>query len=500
MSHSVAIIGSGLGGLTSGIFLAQKGIDVTIYERQAVIGGYSVQFSRKGFIFDPALHAVPAGSEGQYFYKLIEEMGLGSEVSFIKFQDGPRVRFGKMSFSLPNEPDTLYEYLKKCFPSEKKNLTRFRAYINFYSKIYSHVIMEKATLLQSLPPFILHLPVFLYQGSESAEHFLKSFFQDPVLIALLYQYTIFVGIPMSDMPAVNFILMASLLINTGMYSIRGGGGGLSTALANKFKSLGGKFSTNTDICSITFNHKQPFRIIDKQKNEFTADGIIANTNLPELVSMFPDHILPGAYKNVVRKLKSSISVAQLHIGLDCPVHELGIDRHITFCFPTSNIDSCIKYQSEELFPEGFSITAPGITDPDLTSNYQNVLSIVGGVSGQRWMDLKDHDYSSAKERCKQHILDRLENIIPGISNHVVVSDLATPKTFYRYTGNPCGCLMGFNCTCGTHRNLLRAGNFPIQRIILAGAWSGKLGGFMQSMNSGKTAAEKMLKVLSRKGQ
>ena len=47
MKH-VIIIGSGLGGLTTGVFLAKNGYKVTILEKEPTIGGCLQCFTRKG--------------------------------------------------------------------------------------------------------------------------------------------------------------------------------------------------------------------------------------------------------------------------------------------------------------------------------------------------------------------------------------------------------------------------------------------------------------------
>jgi len=53
--YDVAIIGSGVGGLTCGALLAQQRKRVIILEKHISAGGYAASFKRKGFIFDAAI-------------------------------------------------------------------------------------------------------------------------------------------------------------------------------------------------------------------------------------------------------------------------------------------------------------------------------------------------------------------------------------------------------------------------------------------------------------
>ena len=54
----VIIIGSGLGGLSSGVILAKNGYDVTILEKGAQIGGCLQCFTRHGAKFETGMHFI----------------------------------------------------------------------------------------------------------------------------------------------------------------------------------------------------------------------------------------------------------------------------------------------------------------------------------------------------------------------------------------------------------------------------------------------------------
>jgi len=495
VAKKIAIMGSGLGGLTSAAVLARRGFNVTMFERQSVPGGYAIQFKRSGFIFDPSLHSIPAGGDNDIFYSLINDIGIGDRIKFLRFSDGPEVILGKNRYQLPNVPEQIYEYLKCTFPEEKKSLVNFFRDLDNYAKVYGGILTEKKPLYKSLPPFLMKLPVFLYQSYESSDHFLKRYFKNPQLRLLLFQYAIFMGIPMDNFPAVNFIIMVSLLLSKGMYTIKGGGAHLTEELCDAFVRSGGIVKTNTEIRHIEMHRGKASGVIDSNGNFYPADAVVANTNLPELTNLVPIEVLPAAYKKAMSGLKPSVSVVQLHLGLDCHVRDVGISRHIHFCFPGENASDCIKTQQESLIPQGFSVTAPGITDPLTYQNNTRILSVAGAVSGELWMSLDDKIYREKKEVCKREMLSKLYDVFPALQGHVIVTDCATPRTFSRYTGNPCGALMGFSCTCGTHRRLLDVSRFPVKNIIPAGAWTDKLGGYMQSVRSGFDAALKVSKLL-----
>lgn len=54
--YDVAVIGAGNGGLTAATTLARKGLNVAIFEKHNVSGGYATSFRRGRFEFDASLH------------------------------------------------------------------------------------------------------------------------------------------------------------------------------------------------------------------------------------------------------------------------------------------------------------------------------------------------------------------------------------------------------------------------------------------------------------
>ena len=63
MHFDVVVVGAGLGGLTSALYLANKGKRVAVVEKHHIPGGYATNFKRKGkngkvYEFDVSLHGI----------------------------------------------------------------------------------------------------------------------------------------------------------------------------------------------------------------------------------------------------------------------------------------------------------------------------------------------------------------------------------------------------------------------------------------------------------
>ncbi|MGB9521580.1 MAG: FAD-dependent oxidoreductase, partial [Anaerolineales bacterium] len=56
--HTVIVVGGGIAGLTAAAYVAKKGADVLLIEKNATCGGLINTFSRDGFVFDGGVRAL----------------------------------------------------------------------------------------------------------------------------------------------------------------------------------------------------------------------------------------------------------------------------------------------------------------------------------------------------------------------------------------------------------------------------------------------------------
>jgi len=162
-------------------------------------------------------------------------------------------------------------------------------------------------------------------------------------------------------------------------------------------------------------------------------------------------------------------------------------------FPDANLDDWLKKQREGRTLDGFSITAYANSAPEARENH--VVSIVGGSCARAWSELDEQDYPRVKQEVAQDVLAKVGRLFPGLSEHVQTTDVATPRSLQRRTGNPSGAIMGFDSACGMLRRIMSVSRLPVAGLYLAGAWTDRLGGFMQSMEAGVRASRKLLRDL-----
>jgi len=492
----VVVIGGGLGGLSAAVALAQKKIAVTLVEAQPHVGGYAVSFSRQGWTFDPALHVTAAGGAGQEFRRLVDGLGLAQTVRFLPLQDGFRVRLGDFDFPLPNDYEGIFERLAGAFPDERQGLERFRRDLEAHVSAYAPLFDADVSKWRSVPAFLPRLPAFLKHSATSTRAYLAQYVRTPRLAALLYQCSVFMGIPAEEFPAVNFMMMFHVLFGGGLFTIAGGGHALSRALERRLLGLGGEVVCRSPVARINLSGGRAVSVRTESGTVYAADAVVAGVSLPALAhDLIGDEHLPASWLKGLGTLSPSLSVLVLSLGIDCAPREVGIDRHLTMVFPDADIDACMRRQRGSRTVEGFSVTAHAVTEPGIAPPERSTVVVAAGTDPDAWIGLGDEEYRSAKRETVRAIMARLEALYPGIGARVRVTDLATPRTLRRYTGNPAGAILGFACRMGVHRPLLAASSIPIGRLALASAWTDKMGGFLQVVKAGVAAAEKTAKEL-----
>ena len=174
------IIGGGIGGLFSGAFLARNGMNVTVLEKNAIIGGGLQCFHRKGKIFETGMHVMGGFGENGNLHKICRYLGIYDsldlqhidsdcidEIHYKKTGDVYRIASGKENF---------IRCMSEYFPEETGGI---RAYVE---DIYE--------LTEEIPLFYLKedngdVRIHSEKFTWSADSLINSHVSDPRLRELL---------------------------------------------------------------------------------------------------------------------------------------------------------------------------------------------------------------------------------------------------------------------------------------------------------------------------
>jgi phytoene desaturase len=245
MNNSIAIIGSGFSSLAASCYLAQAGNEVTIYEKNATVGGRARQLKKDGFTFDigPTWYWMPDVFE-RFFADFNKKPS--DYYDLIKLSPAYSVYFGDNDFITIE--DTL-EKICVAFEAEEAGssvkLQRFigKALDN-YNIAIKDLVYRPGVSPMELVTLVTMRKIGQFFSTISKE--VRKEFKNPRLVSILEFPVLFLGAKPSDTPAFySFMNYADFGLGTfhpknGMYSVIEG-------MKNLAESLGVTIHTNQNV-------------------------------------------------------------------------------------------------------------------------------------------------------------------------------------------------------------------------------------------------------------
>ena len=121
------IIGSGLGGLSTGVILAKNGYDVTILEQASQIGGCLQCFQRDGVKFETGMHFIGSLDDGKVLSNYLNYLEIKDKIVVNKLDENAYdiVSLNGEKFAFPNGREAFIEHFSERFPNQRENLGRY---------------------------------------------------------------------------------------------------------------------------------------------------------------------------------------------------------------------------------------------------------------------------------------------------------------------------------------------------------------------------------------
>jgi len=433
----VLIIGAGVGGITTAIFLAQKGFSVEIYEKNANPGGRCGQMIQDGHRFDlgatillmPSLYRQVFGALGLDMDKELETTSL-EPVYKLFFGDGTDFAFTRNSEQMKFQLETLepgsharYEsYIKEGYDFFHQSMDGLLNR-NFYH-LFQFINFKSIRLLIKLKTWIKHTD------------YVRRFFKDPRLQKTFTFQNIYVGQNPYKQPAF-FSMLPAAEITEGALFPKGGMHRIVERLIEEATNSGVKFHFKESAKRIIINGNK-VEGIELENGKITkADLVIANADLPYVY----DKLLPDkSIANRLKKKEYSCSAIVFHWGMDKIYPQL--DHHSIF------LNEPYKEGMEKIFNEkslstnpSFYIHAPVRTDTSAAPENEDTLSVIIPVG--RIDERYEQDWQTIKQSAREAVIRRLKEAgLTDIEEHIKFEICFMPKTFESYCNVTHGSVFG----------------------------------------------------------
>lgn len=504
MNFDAIIIGAGLGGLTAAAKLAKSGKKILLLEKHSVPGGCATTFKRKDFTIEVGLHELDGFGDKDLKSVIFKEFRVFDNVDFIRLPEFYKTVWKNTEFVFPEGVEQAKTKLIKEFPHEEQGILK---YFNFITGLGTEIAMlprGKWSKIIKGALFPLFFPKLLRSTRTTVGEFIDETIKDERLKLILLSNLTYYDDDPYKLGLFYFAAGQSSYYTSGSYFIKGGSQKLSNYLMEfiiknggivKLRSRVNKIITkNGKTVEVEYSHKQN-KTAEPTKEYAYADVVIANTAIPNLTSgLLPDRE-SDILNNQIKNLKGGPSILTLYLGFKSKLSKIGNKHYSTFVIDDSvqTVKDMHKNAHAGFDKRSFVFVDYGIIDSALAPEDKSVGVLCTMDYYEDWEHLDKEAYKEKKDIVKSILMNRLENLLPGIKQQIEYSELATAKTIERYTLNPKGSPYGYAQTLNqTARNRLKQKSI-IPGLYYASAWSSPGGGFTGAIYSGYLCALSVLK-------
>ena len=282
MCKHVIIIGSGLGGLTTGVVLAKNGYRVTVLEQGGQVGGCLQCFERHGVRFETGMHFIGAARPGDTLGQLFRYLEISDKVALSPLDRNHYnvIGLGDKRYPYANGREAFINDLAMYFPKERKAL---ETYCNLVSRI-SHAsslhslkyadhddAVSKEYMLQSIDEVIDSIT-----DNEKLRH---------VLVGDLPLYAAEKG----KTPFATHAFIRDFYQDSA-FRIVGGSDHIALALVDTLKKYGGEVHTRAKVTRILCDDKQATGVEVNGKEALIADIIVSDAHPIRTLELVDSHL------------------------------------------------------------------------------------------------------------------------------------------------------------------------------------------------------------------
>jgi len=487
--RTMIIIGGGFAGLAAGIYARLNGYQSEIFEMHDLPGGLCTAWERKGYTFDGCIHWLVGSSPKSGMHDIWEETGIAKGRTFIDMDEYVRFedREGRTLVFYTNV-DRLEKHLLEFSPQDEEPIREFINGIRMcipFGSISKHdtpglrIRNQVSTILN----FVRNGKKMKEWMNTSAQEFSVRF-KDP----LIRQAIMDIWIPEFSMFFMLFTFAYLHNRNAG-YPI-GGSRPMSRALEARYKELGGVIHYRSKVEKIITQDGKAVGIRLAGGTEHRASRVIsAPAGLTTLFRMLEGKFGDDKIREPYDKWPIFPSLLFISLGINRTFEDV----------PKTVSGMVFRLKEPAMVGDKVRYNLPVHIynqDPTLAPAGKTAVTIMLDSDYEYWKNLAaDRSaYLRKKEEVSQTVISLLEQRFPGITGLVEVTDVATPLTFERYTGNWKGTFEGWLITpqnAGVIMKPMPQTLPDLRNFYMCGQWVEPGGGLPTAIMSGKRLIRKI---------
>lgn len=430
VSRRIIVIGAGPGGLAAAMLLAHQGHDVTVLERQRIVGGRSATLAVDGFRFD-------RGATFFLYPRILEEIfaacgrALHSEVDLIRLDPHYRLIFGDgETLQLGADPVQSVAAIARLAPADAAALPRFlaenRAKLAAFRPVLEAAFPGRRSLLRR--DLLKALP--LMRPGRSVDRDLARFFRDPrIRLAFSFQSK-YLGMSPFRCPSL-FTILSFMEQEYGVFHPRGGCGAVMTALARVARELGARIRVGEAVETIEFRGRRAVGV-RTERAFHPCDALVVNADFGAAMQrLVPDRLRRRWSDRRLGTRRWSCSTFMLYLGIEGRVDAL---PHHTIALSRDYARNLAEIERGDTVPvdPSFYVQNACITDPALAPAGHSTLYVLVPVGHRHADPARAIDWSRAGPALRAQVLARLERLgVPDLERRIRVARAVTPADWER---------------------------------------------------------------------
>lgn len=426
MAKSIVIIGSGLGGLSAGIYGQMNGFDTHIYEMHNRAGGQCASWRRGGYTFDVCLHHLMGCSPSSKISKIWSEMGA---LSVERVYPGECVSVASPDgrvFTDYYDLDKLEKHLCELSPQDTDVIREYTSAVRYLSRrdVMGAMVMEGVPgIIKNIPAFLKNLKWFKTSMADFAGRFSDPFLRKAFPL-LVYSSP--------SIPMFMHLMRHASGYNRDIAWPVGASSAFIDAIVERYKALGGRLDYGRRVTKILVKDGKAAGVRLEDGTEEFADVVISNadgrrTLLEMLDGKYMDDRLRGYCAEPADESNWAVHVF-LGVNRDLSAEPssmvLLLDEPVTIAgHECTSLEMQMYGIDRSMAPEG-----KGTIKVELVSSYSY------------WKKLAENkqEYQAEKQKVADQVIGILEKHFHGIKDQVEVIDVPTLLTWERFMGGTHG--------------------------------------------------------------
>ena len=422
----IVVIGGGIAGLSAAVYALKCGYEVEVLEMNSMAGGLAMSWHRGPYTFETCLHWLIGSKPGGEFNQVWKELVDLDKLTFINPHEFVRIETDDGdSLRVYTNADMLEAELLRRAPDDLAAIGDFIHAIRTFGKFRmldpsGGLADNWFNMLRDIPV----LPLLMKLGKMSGKEY-GARFADPLLRGF------FSTGDMGKLTAIAMVLSLAWMNEKDAGYCIGGSQALIRLFEAKIAELGGVVRFNARVEKIIVEQDRAVGVQLHGGEALAADWVIsAADGHATIYDMLGGRYVDDAIRKIYTESETFASYLQVSLGValklkDQPPMLTRVLRSPIAVDPETEL-SHVGFRFFHFDPTFAPAGKTAVTSILPTRNYQY------------WENLQKQEperYRAEKARVAEAVVHVLEGHIPSIREAIEVTDVSTPATVIRYTGN-----------------------------------------------------------------